>query len=124
MSKRWLIIAVAVVLLIATDIYTRNKGQMLSENIILPESSYETFSATDNTEDKIQLCVLYPKYCYDNTADSNVTSKSNERLEKALDKQQYCLITKNVPNVKLKFKIAELWSEFHKNFSACVSSKI
>ena len=49
--------------------------------------------------------------CYADTDNSEAAVKSREQLKQLLSGESYCLITKNTPDVKVKLKVVEFWSE-------------
>lgn len=82
-------------------------------DVTLPAGKYEALRIEiGKAGGKNWWCVMFPPLCYADTDESEAAVKSKERLEQLLSGDCYCLMTKNSPDVKVKLKIIELWSEF------------
>lgn len=81
-------------------------------DVTLPAGKYEALRVEiGKAEGKNWWCVMFPPLCYADTAESETAARGKTQLKQLLSGEQYCLITKNTPDVKIKLKVVEIWSE-------------
>ena len=81
-------------------------------DVTLPAGKYEALRVEiGKAEGKNWWCVMFPPLCYADTSDSAAAAKSRERLKSVLSGESYGLITKKTPDVQVKLKVVEIWSE-------------
>lgn len=85
------------------------------ENVSLPRGEYTALNIRiGDAKGKNWWCVMYPPLCVgENTV--KLDGKSSELLKSALSPEEYKLVTESdSPNIKFKFKIAEILGEYIK----------
>lgn len=60
-------------------------------------------------------CVMFPPLCYVDVTQKQVPVEDKMMLKNILDDSEYQLITENTTNVKVRFKIVEIWNEVRNN---------
>ncbi|MBR3152046.1 MAG: stage II sporulation protein R [Clostridia bacterium] len=81
------------------------------ENITLPSGNYDGLKIKiGKAEGKNWWCVMFPPLCLLDNSSCKMEKKSLEILNKALSNEEYSIISENTPNIKLKFKIIELFN--------------
>lgn len=82
-------------------------------NIVLPAGQYKALKIViGNGQGKNWWCVMFPPLCFVDENNGVIDKKTDEKLKKALTKEEYELITQNsrkqLSRVKVKFKIVEI----------------
>ena len=79
-------------------------------DISLPAGFYDSLRIKiGNAEGKNWWCVMFPPLCFVDITSGIVPDSSKEFLQKSLDKEGFELISGNSNEIKLKFKIVELF---------------
>lgn len=85
-------------------------------DVSLPAGEYEALRVEiGNGGGHNWWCVMFPPLCYVDVTQKQVPVKDKIILKNVLDESEYELITKDTPNVRVKFKVVELWNELKGN---------
>lgn len=80
-------------------------------SITLPNGEYRALRVLiGSASGKNWWCVMYPPLCFTNGV-AEISDASCEKLKDAVSEDEYALITSDEPQVKIKFKIVEIFSK-------------
>ena len=80
-------------------------------DVSLPAGEYEALRVEiGKAEGHNWWCVMFPPLCYVDVSCNEVPVDDKKALENVLSYEEYKLITENTPEVKVKFKLVELWN--------------
>ena len=87
---------------------TKNYG-----DITLPAGFYDALRVEiGEAKGKNWWCVMFPSLCFIDVSSGIVDDSAKENLEKNLEEESYSIISdKNNSEIKLKFKLIELFAE-------------
>lgn len=81
------------------------------ENFSFPAGEYEALKVTiGEGKGNNWWCVMFPPLCFTNSSAGEFTEASTKTLKENLSKEEYNLINSNKPDVKIKFRLLELWN--------------
>ena len=91
------------------DFPTKNYG-----DISLPSGKYDALRVEiGNAQGKNWWCVMFPPLCFVDITSGIVDDSSKELLQNNLSTDEFNLISDNNTDIKLKFKIVELFNKYN-----------
>lgn len=81
------------------------------KNISFPAGNYEALKVViGNGSGNNWWCVMFPPLCFTNSSAGEFADSSTKLLKETLSKEEYNFINSTTPNVKIKFRLLELWN--------------
>ena len=96
---------------VAVSLNTSNFPTKHYENISFPAGNYEALKVTiGEGKGNNWWCVMFPPLCFTNSRAGCFTEASTKTLKENLSAEEYNLINSDKPDVKIKFRLLELWN--------------
>ena len=81
------------------------------KNISFPAGNYEALKVViGNGSGNNWWCVMFPPLCFTNSSAGEFADSSTKLLKENLSKEEYNFINSTTPNLKIKFRLLELWN--------------